>query len=421
MKLKFVAALLLFGTAMFAISAQAQDAAAVQETAEAKQQTSAAKAETAEAKQETSAAKAETAAAMAEVAKTKTELEAAKAELEAAKAKAEADLAATRLNLEKIRQEAEAARLAATVPAKRERIAVLDVVTKGGVTKTEVEGLPDIIEVYLGDKYEVVTRNNLAHMLTEQGFQESSGMVDSSETRARLGSVLGVDNILVPTVSRMGNKTSLTMALINSTTGVVISSSSRLSVRDFDELSYQLPAELRKMGIGKPLELNMTVGVAKPTVTEGVQPQYWELFSDDFVSRMQDTLIANGVDVVERIDEAGINKETGFDNHEEAGYRIVTTISRLEYVQGETTEGISGTVPGREVFYLQGKVTIQRVRDKKIVATIPFEGRMARTDIDVNTRRDWQPRDFFNYLTRATLNSIAPKLIQALEKESSAK
>ncbi|MEA4863276.1 MAG: hypothetical protein VB042_08215 [Victivallaceae bacterium] len=422
MKLRLLA-ILFAAAAMFTASAQTDDGAtatagndavaAKVETAEAKSETAAAKQETAEAKSETAAAKQETAAAMAEAAK-------AKAELDAARLKAEADLEAARQNLAKVQRDAEAARKAAAEKAHRERIAVVDVVAKGGVNKTDVESIPDMIEVFLGDQYEVITRNNLAHMLTEQGFQQSSGMVDSSEARATLGNVLGVDNILVPTVSQVGSKKFLTMAIINTTTGKVVNSSSRLSVRDFDELAYQLPAELRKMGVGKPLELNMTVGVTKPSVGESVQPQFWDLFSDDFVARMQDCLIENGVDVVERIDQAGINKETGFDNHEEAGYLIVTTISRLEYAKGEAKEGISGTIPGREVFYIQGKVAIQRVRDKKIVATIPFEGRMAKTDVDANTRRDWQPRDFFNYLTRATLNSIAPKLVQALEKESSA-
>ncbi len=428
MKLRLLA-ILFAATAMFASAAQTGDTAAVTggeavaakvETAAAKSETAVALAETAGAKQEAAKAKAETADAKQATANAMAEAAAAKADLEAAKAKAEADLKAASRNLAKIQSDAEAARKSAADAAKRERLAVIDVVAKGGVNKTDVESVADLIEVSLGDKYEVVTRNNLAHMLTEQGFQQSSGMVDSSEARATLGNVLGVDNILVPTVSKVGSKTFLTMTIVNTTTGKVVNTSSRLAVRDLDELAYQLPAELRKMGVGKPLELNMTVGVTKPTVGEGVQPQFWDLFSDDFVSRMQDCLIENSVDVVERIEQADIDKETGFANHDEAGYLIVTSISRLEYAKGATTEGISGTVPGREVFYLQGKVAIQRVRDKKIVATIPFEGRMAKTDIDANTRRDWQPRDFFNYLTRATLNSIAPKLIQSLEKESAA-
>ena len=100
-----------------------------------------------------------------------------------------------------------------------DRIAVAEIETKGKLDAASVAGLAERIEAKLGGGYEVISRSALKAMLKEAAFQQESGLVADREQLARLAEVHGVKYLLATTIARIGSKLSMTVMVVDCTTG----------------------------------------------------------------------------------------------------------------------------------------------------------------------------------------------------------
>ncbi|MDD4816766.1 MAG: hypothetical protein PHI85_02205 [Victivallaceae bacterium] len=319
-------------------------------------------------------------------------------------------------------------------------IAVAETETRGGVKAEDVAGLSSLIETGIDtSSFKLVTRAGLASMLTEIGLGAGSPLLVDGRPRAELGGVLGVGELLVPSVTRIGNRMILTMTLVDATTGEVKKQSGKLTAGNLDGIVTQLDNELRKMGIGRPADGNFAVVVAAPTAAVGlpVQLKLPDFFAGDFVAQMQQVLIGGGIDVLERADRAAVLREMGIadaataepdqfasvNQEKVAGYLVLTSISRFELLIEAPKKLVSGTTNERRIRTVEGQVKVIRVRDNKLIATMPFAKRQIETSIPIDLRRDWTERDFDNYLLHAALSDISPVVAKAIaaEKENGGK
>ena len=313
-------------------------------------------------------------------------------------------------------------------------IAVAEVEAKGGVKAEEVEGLSSLIEVGIDTlSYKLVTRSALAPMLTEIGLGSGSPLLVDGRPRAELGGVLGIGELLVPSVTRIGNRIVLTMTLVDATTGEVKKQSGRLTAANLDGIVVQLDNELRKMGIGRSADGNFAVVVAAPTAAVGLPVQLMlpDFFAGDFVAQMQQVLLDGGIDVLERADRAAVLREMGIadaataapdqfssvNQEKVAGYLVRTSISRFELLVEAPKKLVSGVTAARKIRTVEGQVKVIRVRDGKLVATMPFAKSQVETSIPIEQRRDWTERDFDNYLLHAALADISPSVAKAIAAE----
>ncbi len=313
-------------------------------------------------------------------------------------------------------------------------IAVAEVEAKGGVKAEEVEGLSSLIEVGIDTlSYKLVTRAALAPMLTEIGLGSGSPLLVDGRPRAELGGVLGIGELLVPSVTRIGNRIVLTMTLVDATTGEVKKQSGRLTAANLDGIVVQLDNELRKMGIGRSVDGNFAVVVAAPTAAVGLPVQLMlpDFFAGDFVAQMQQVLLDGGIDVLERADRAAVLREMGIadaataapdqfssvNQEKVAGYLVRTSISRFELLVEAPKKLVSGVTAARKIRTVEGQIKVIRVRDGKLVATMPFAKSQVETSIPIEQRRDWTERDFDNYLLHAALADISPSVAKAIAAE----
>jgi len=111
--------------------------------------------------------------------------------------------------------------LQAAAAADRTSVALLDLQEKG-VTAEEASAITDRIreELFKTGQFTVMDRSVMDKLLAERGLQ-MSGLV-SSEGAVEAGKILGVDWIIVGSVSKVGNMFSISLRSIDVQTGVVL-------------------------------------------------------------------------------------------------------------------------------------------------------------------------------------------------------
>lgn len=109
----------------------------------------------------------------------------------------------------------------------RKNIAVIDLESRGGLTKEEAGALTDRLRSLLvrTNAFNVVDRGKMQDILKEQGFQLSG--CTSAECAVEAGKILGVEEMVSGTIGRVGKLYTLDIILIDVETSRIIKSLTR--------------------------------------------------------------------------------------------------------------------------------------------------------------------------------------------------
>ncbi len=140
--------------------------------------------------------------------------------------------------------------------AKKKNIAVIDLDSRGGLSKAEVGTLTDRLRSMLvrTHTFTVVDRGLMEDVLSEQGFQMSG--CTSTDCAVEAGKILGVEQMLSGTIGRLGKLYTIDIILIDVSTSQIIKSLTRdyrgeveglvgLMKSLADELAGAAPAETK--------------------------------------------------------------------------------------------------------------------------------------------------------------------------------
>jgi len=110
---------------------------------------------------------------------------------------------------------------------KKKNIAVIDLATRGGLSKSEVGTLTDRLRSMLvqTNAFNVVDRGLMEEVLAEQGFQMSG--CTSTDCAVEAGKILGVEEMLSGTLGRLGKLYTVDIILIDVATSKIIKSFTR--------------------------------------------------------------------------------------------------------------------------------------------------------------------------------------------------
>lgn len=100
-------------------------------------------------------------------------------------------------------------------------------------------------------KFRVLERSQISQVLGEQGFQQT-GACEGSECAVEVGKLLAVDQMVVGSLSRVGNTYSLTARLVNVGTGEVVRSATRNSRGEIDAMVTRVLPLVAKDLAGEP-------------------------------------------------------------------------------------------------------------------------------------------------------------------------
>lgn len=130
--------------------------------------------------------------------------------------------------------------LAAPVSARapgEERLPVVAVaqLESKGVPAEQVDVIADNLAIKLqqSGKLRVMERSQMGQILQEQSFQQS-GACDGSECAVQIGKILGIDRIVVGSVGLVGSTYSLSLRLVDVSTGEALRTSARNSKGTID-------------------------------------------------------------------------------------------------------------------------------------------------------------------------------------------
>lgn len=103
------------------------------------------------------------------------------------------------------------------------QIAVLDLTGESSEVRQEVRTISDRLESELikTEVFRLLERRRIHEILQEQGFQES-GVCQESSCQVQMGQMLGVDQIVVGSVGKVGSVYSLNVRMVSVQTGEIL-------------------------------------------------------------------------------------------------------------------------------------------------------------------------------------------------------
>ena len=324
---------------------------------------------------------------------------------------------------------------AAPKTAARERIVVAEPRAVSGVSEADIKGISEYLESKLGGNYEVFSRTSLKSISDELRFVAESGMVDDA-TRQKLAQK-SVNCILVYSISKLGSRLSLTMMVVDSSTGEIRKGQrAAVTALSLDELIGRLDSALASMGLlaGAEAPKVKKLAILPVEAADGVPDQ----IAKSLHAKLSSFILKSGTfELVSREDLERIAKESSLVDGsltasgqfakigqlQLADYLAVVKVDRYDhYAVGGGTE-LAGNVAPSGRLTLQATVRIVDVRDGKIVAAESLRDSMKSTDIPPASRRDWLAADYDNaFLERAAaavgnylLDRLDPVLVAAVE------
>ena len=282
-----------------------------------------------------------------------------------------------------------------------DRIAVAEIETKGKLDAASVAGLAERIEAKLGGGYEVISRSALKAMLKEAAFQQESGLVADREQLARLAEVHGVKYLLATTIARIGSKLSMTVMVVDCTTGR-LDPDRRIAIEadNLEKLFRQLDGALDRIGL---LHLPPTEAGLKQLAVLPVQaaPGIGREDGSAFGAKLNEFLLKSGS--FELLNRDALNlvaMESALVDAEQAApgqyvkvgqiavgdWLIAVKLKRLEVNRLSSGTAIAG-VSTREVATLEAELRIIDVKTGALVAIENVTCRRKTTDIPASIRR----------------------------------
>ena len=327
---------------------------------------------------------------------------------------------------------------AAPKNAPRERIAVAEPRAVSGVTDADIKGISEYIEGKLGGNYEIFSRTSLKAILGEYSFV-NSGMVLEESARKQLA-LKSVDCLFVYSIAKLGSRLSLTMMVVDSTSGEVRKGQRAvITALSLDELIGRIDSGLETMGLlagaGEattkklallPIESSGEVPAGIPASLHAKLSSYllksgtFELVSREDMERIvRESSLADG-----QLTASGQFAKIG--QLQLADYLAIVKIERYDHYAVGGGTALAGNVAPAGRLTIQVAVRIIDVKTGKVIAAESLRDSMKSTDIPAASRRDWLAADYDNaFLERASaaignylLERLDPVLVAAVEGDS---
>ena len=327
---------------------------------------------------------------------------------------------------------------AAPKNAARERIVVAEPRAISGVSQADIQGISEYLESKLGGNYEIFSRTSLKAISAEMQFVAESGMVDDA-TRQKLAQK-SVNCILVYSISKLGSRLSLTMMVVDSSTGE-IRKGQRASVtaQSLDELIGRLDSALDSMGLlaGAAAPAVKKLAVLPVEAADGVQSDIPGMLH----AKLSSFLLKSGVfELVTREDLERIARESGLVDGsltasgqfskigqlQLADYLAIVKVERYDHYAVGGGTAIAGPVSPAGRMTIQVTVRIVDVKDGKVIAVESLRDSLRSTQIPPGSRREWLAADYDNaFMEQASatvgnylLDRLDPVPVAAVEGES---
>lgn len=314
-----------------------------------------------------------------------------------------------------------------------EKIAVAELQVRG-VEPAPFAAIPERLEERMGGKeIEVYTRTALTSLLKEIAFQQDSGLVADNRQLARLAEMHGVAKLLVPTIARTGSKYTLTLLLLDCSTGR-IDSDRRASVEapTPDALLHKLDGALAQMGLLRTVgggesttgDKRKTVAFFPVRVKSG-SPEVGNQFGD----MLQSFLLKSGsFSLLDRQNLQKLAAEYALGDTEladsasfaklgklQAGdFMIVTVIDRLEHRRLSSGTAIAGT-SYRDLATVGIQLRLINSATGELIAVESLTVTQKSTDIPAAVRRDWTPQDYLNSLLEKAAVEAGNRIVDRLD------
>lgn len=106
---------------------------------------------------------------------------------------------------------------------KQPRLAVFNLVSRGGIATDDILTITERVRAQLlqTQRYQMMERDQMAKILQEQGFQQTQ-VCDNTDCSVRVGRLLGVQQLVTGSVSRLGELYSLSLRLVDVEQGQIL-------------------------------------------------------------------------------------------------------------------------------------------------------------------------------------------------------
>jgi len=324
---------------------------------------------------------------------------------------------------------------AAPKNAAKERIAVAEPRAASGVSEADINGISEYLESKLGGNYTLFSRTALKALLKEYAFN-NSGMVLDDAARGQLAQK-SVDCLLVYSVSKLGARLSLTMMVVDASTGEV-RKGQRASVTalSLNELIGRLDSALDQMGLlaGAEAPAVKKLAVLPVGTASGVS----RAIAENLHGKLSSYLLKSGTfELLTREDLDRIAKESALVDGaltasgqfskigqlQLADYLAQVKIERYDHYEVSSGTSLAGAAAPSGRLTIQMSVRIVDVKTGKLIAVENVRDSMRSTEIPAASRRDWLAADYDNaFLERASaklgnrlLERLDPVLVAAVE------
>lgn len=162
--------------------------------------------------------------------------------------------------------------------SQKTNIAVIDLNSHGGLTKSEISSLSDRLRSLLvrTKAFDVVDRGQMEEILKEQGFQMSG--CTSAECAIEAGQILGVEEMITGSIGKIGRLYTIDIVLIDVQTARIIKSITRDYQGEIEGLVALMQSITNELsGLQKP----QTTPKKKIEISVNSQPNNSEVYIDN--------------------------------------------------------------------------------------------------------------------------------------------
>jgi len=124
-----------------------------------------------------------------------------------------------------------------------------------GLTTEEASVMTDMLgsELLQTGAFRVMERSQMDKILAEQGFQKS-GACDNSQCAVEMGQLLGIDNMVVGSIGKVGRTFLVNARMVSVGSGEIIRSVSRTTTGDLDDILTRMMPIVASELANRPVE-----------------------------------------------------------------------------------------------------------------------------------------------------------------------
>ncbi len=318
--------------------------------------------------------------------------------------------------------------IAAAAVSAKEKIAVAEPRTVGGISPESLAGISDYLESKLGGNYDIFSRASLSAMLKEDAFNQS-GLVLDADAQKQL-SQQSVDCLLTYSIAKLGSRLSMTLMVIDCSTGKIRQSQRyTITAKSVDGLVSRLDTALDKMGLLYGAADNDLV---KKVVLLPLRDQAGAGagIAAGLDAKLSSFLLKSGsMELLTRSELAAIAKESSFVDSDLVEPGQLSKIAQLKIadylVTGEINQfsnrvissgtEIAGAAAGKQKLTIQLNLRIVEVKTGRVIAQESLRQEMQSTDIPAQSRLNWTDADYDNAFLEKVSVAAGNRLLERID------